>query len=72
MNTSVERFIQSENIKSFKKRLETPTDDAQRKTLVMLLAAEEARAKQLVASRNSRPGDAARSEDDFDRARAHV
>jgi hypothetical protein len=41
--TPVESFIHSENIKNFKKRLEAPTDDAQRKTLMTLLAEEEAK-----------------------------
>jgi hypothetical protein len=47
LKTSVERFINSENIKNFKKRLEASTDGAQRETLQRLLAEEEARAAQL-------------------------
>jgi hypothetical protein len=47
MKTSVERFINSENIKNFKKRLEASTDGAQKETLQRLLAEEEARAAQL-------------------------
>jgi hypothetical protein len=31
MKTSVESFIHSENIQNFRKRLEAPTDDTQRK-----------------------------------------
>jgi hypothetical protein len=49
MKTSMESFIQSENIKNFRKRLETPTDDAQRRVLLRLLAEEEAKGEQLVA-----------------------
>ena len=40
--TPVENFIHNENIKNFRKRLEAPTDDAQREMLVRLLAEEEA------------------------------
>jgi hypothetical protein len=40
----VESFIRRENIKNFKKRLEASTDDAQRKTLLSLLAEEKAKA----------------------------
>jgi len=47
MSSSVEHFVHIENIKNFKKRLEAATDDAQRKTLLTLLAEEEAKAKQL-------------------------
>jgi hypothetical protein len=47
MKTSVERFINRENIKNFKKRLEGPINEAQRKTLLALLAEEEAKAEQL-------------------------
>jgi hypothetical protein len=47
--TPVESFIHSENIKNFKKRLEAPTDDTQRKMLLTLLAEEEAKGEQLVA-----------------------
>jgi hypothetical protein len=45
----VEKFIHRENIKNFSKRLETATDDAQRKTLLTLLAEEKAEAEQLSA-----------------------
>ena len=47
--TPVESFIHSENIKNFKKRLEAPTDDTQRKMLLTLLAEEGAKGEQLVA-----------------------
>ena len=46
MKGSVEKFIHVENIKNFMKRLESVTDEAQRKTLLTLLAEEEAKAKQ--------------------------
>jgi hypothetical protein len=45
MKTSV--FIQSENIKNFKKLLEAPTDQAQRRVLLTLLAEEKAKAEPL-------------------------
>ena len=47
MWSSVERFIQRENIRNFKKRLEASTDEGQRKTLLALLAEEEAKAVRL-------------------------
>jgi hypothetical protein len=48
MKTSVERFINRENIKNFRKRLDQGlVDDAQRETLLALLAEEEAKAEQL-------------------------
>jgi hypothetical protein len=47
MKTDLETFINRENIKNFKKRLEAPTDDALRTTLRRLLAEEEAKAEQL-------------------------
>ena len=47
MSSSVASFIHRENIRNFKKRLEEATDDAQRKTLLALLAEEEAKAAQL-------------------------
>ena len=47
MWSSVERFIQRENIRNFKKRLEAATDEGQRKTLLALLAEEEAKAVRL-------------------------
>lgn len=43
MKAAVESFINRENIKNFKKRLETPADDTQRKMLLTLLAEEEAK-----------------------------
>ena len=43
----VESFIHRENIKNFTQRLEAPTDDAQRKTLLTLLAEEKAKAEHL-------------------------
>ena len=46
MMTPVESFIHRENIKNFTKRLEAPTDDVQRKTLLTLLAEEKAKAEQ--------------------------
>jgi hypothetical protein len=55
MMTPVERFIHSENIKNFKKRLESATDDAQRKTLLTLLAEEEVRAPRLVVAKPKEP-----------------
>ena len=45
----VESFIHRENIKNFTQRLEAPTDDAQRKTLLTLLAEEKAKAEPLKA-----------------------
>jgi len=45
----MESFIYSENIKIFKRRLEAPTDDTQRKILLTLLAEEEAKGEQLAA-----------------------
>jgi hypothetical protein len=46
--TPVESFIRRENIKNFKKRLEAPTDDAQRKMLLTLLAEEKTKTEQLL------------------------
>jgi hypothetical protein len=46
MKTSVERFINNQNIKNFRKRLEAPIDETQRATLQRLLAEEEAKAEQ--------------------------
>jgi hypothetical protein len=40
-------FITRENIKIFKQRLEAPADEAQRQTLLKLLAQEEAKSQQL-------------------------
>jgi hypothetical protein len=45
MKAAVESFVHRENIKNFKKRLETPVDDAQQKMLLTLLAEEEAKAE---------------------------
>ena len=47
MDYSLEWFIHNENIKIFKERLDGATDDAQRKTLLTLLAEEEVKAEQL-------------------------
>lgn len=48
MKTSVERFINSENIKNFRARLDRGhLDDSKRKMLLRLLAQEEAKAEQL-------------------------
>jgi hypothetical protein len=41
MKTSVESFIHRENVNNFKRRLEAPTDKAQRRMLLRLLAEEE-------------------------------
>jgi hypothetical protein len=43
----LEKFINHENIKNFKKRLEAPADEAQRQTLLKLLAEEIAKSRQL-------------------------
>ena len=43
----MERFINRENIKIFKQRLEAPADEAQRQTLLKLLGQEEAKSEQL-------------------------
>lgn len=43
----MEKFINRENIKIFKQRLEAPADEAQRQTLLKLLADEEAKSQQL-------------------------
>ena len=43
-------FVNRENIKNFKKRLETETDDAKGKTLLSLLAEEVAKAEQFSRS----------------------
>jgi hypothetical protein len=47
VNTSLEKFINHENIKNLEKRLENPADEAQRQTLLMLLAEEIAKTQQL-------------------------
>jgi hypothetical protein len=43
----MDRFINKENIKNFKKRLENPKDEEQRETLVRLLAEEQAKSERL-------------------------
>ena len=43
----MQRFIARENIKRFKQQLESCTDTAQRAMLLELMAAEEARLKEL-------------------------
>jgi hypothetical protein len=60
MDTSLEKFITDENIRNFRKRLEAPTDEAQRATLLRLLAYEEAKAEQL-AKRADSDNDAVKS-----------
>jgi hypothetical protein len=44
---SVEKFANRESIKGLKRQLERTTDEAQRKTLLALLAEEEAKREQL-------------------------
>jgi len=44
----MKRFISRENIRIFKKRLVAPADEAQRQTLLKLLAEEEAKSVELV------------------------
>jgi hypothetical protein len=46
-DSSAEKFIQEENLKIFKKRLETASDQAQRRMLLTLLADEEAKCARL-------------------------
>jgi hypothetical protein len=53
MKTPIEHFIHRENIKFFKERLAAPTDEAQRKTLLTLLAEEEAKGEQFVVKAKS-------------------
>jgi hypothetical protein len=48
----MDRFVARENIKHFKERLETVTDDAERERLLKLLAEEEAKLK--IAEQNHR------------------
>jgi hypothetical protein len=43
----MERFIHRQNLKLLKKQLEAPTDEAQRRMLLRLLAEEEAKNEQL-------------------------
>jgi hypothetical protein len=43
----MEKFIKRENINIFKQRLTAPVDEAQRQTLLKLLAEEEAKFQQL-------------------------
>jgi hypothetical protein len=47
MNRSLVKYINHENIKNFKKRLEAPADEVQRQTLLKLLAEEIAKSQQL-------------------------
>jgi hypothetical protein len=47
MDISLEKFITNENIKNFRKRLEAPTDEAQRAILLRLLVQEEAKSERL-------------------------
>lgn len=51
----VEKFVHEENIKLFRKRLEATTDEAQRKTLMKLLAEEEAKAARLAREAKADP-----------------
>jgi len=46
-DSSTEKFIQEENLKIFKKRLETASDEARRRMLLRLLAGEEANGARL-------------------------
>jgi hypothetical protein len=46
-----QQFLHQENIKIFKKRLEAVSDEAQRRTLLTLLAEEEAKAARLARRR---------------------
>jgi hypothetical protein len=56
MNRSLEEFINRENIKNVRKRLEAPADEAQQKILLKLLAEEEAKARQFrPASSETKP-----------------
>jgi hypothetical protein len=54
----MEKFISRENIKIFKQRLEAPADEAQRQTLLKLLAQEEAKSEQLRESSPTKKNDA--------------
>ena len=47
MNRSLDKYINQQNIKNFKKRLEAPADEVQRQTLLKLLAEEIAKSQQL-------------------------
>lgn len=47
----MERFIHNQNIKLFKKQLEAPTDEAQRKMLLRLLAEEQAKGGSRLAAK---------------------
>jgi hypothetical protein len=44
MDASIKQFVRDENIKKFKKQLLAATDQSERKTLLKLLAEEEAKA----------------------------
>jgi hypothetical protein len=47
MKRSLEKYINRENIKNLKKRLEAPADEVQRQTLLQLLADEIIKSQQL-------------------------
>ena len=51
----MEKFINRENIKIFKRRLKTPADEAQRQTLLKLLAEEQAKSQQLSEGKATEP-----------------
>jgi hypothetical protein len=46
----MEKFVNRENINIFKRRLKDPADEAQRQTLLKLLAEEEAKSRLLSES----------------------
>ncbi len=50
----MERFIAAENIKRFKRQLESCTDEAQRAQIEQLLVSEEAKLRMLLVSPESR------------------
>ena len=52
----MEKFINRENIKNLKKRLEAPADEVQRQTLQKLLAEEMAKSQQLREGRHGARG----------------
>jgi hypothetical protein len=53
----LEKFINHENIKNFKKRLENPADEVQRQTLLKLLAEEIAKSQQIEERRSVAQGE---------------
>jgi hypothetical protein len=53
----LEKFINHENIKNFKKRLENPADEVQRQTLLKLLAEEIAKSQQIEERRSGAQGE---------------